>query len=68
MTAAPAAPCALADRPVAPARFIGTQQGYGMVPDFDLWNLTADLPGHPTDSTVSSETLLKHGYRLPEKS
>lgn len=56
-------------RPLAPAIYTGRQQmdtPKGRVPAFDMWNLTEDIPGHPVGSTVSSGTLLRAGYRLPE--
>lgn len=52
-------------RPLAPAVFAGRQEGIGRIPDFDLYNLTAAIPGHPEGSTVSAETLERAGYRLP---
>lgn len=51
--------------PVAPAVFFGVQPGEGFVPDFRLYNLTADIPGHPQGSTVSEHTLRKLGFALP---
>jgi hypothetical protein len=35
------------------------------VEGFELYNLTADIPGHPTGSTVSGKTLTDLGYDLP---
>ena len=56
------------DRPLAPAVFQGVQQGVpGLVEDFELYNLTEDIPGHPAGSTVARETIEKAGYRLPER-
>lgn len=52
--------------PVAPAEYIGTQPGFGSVPDFRLYNLTESIPGHPVGSTVSDDTLRRAGYVLPE--
>jgi hypothetical protein len=52
-------------RPIAPAVYIGRQEGVGSVPAFDLWNLTADIEGHNEGSTVSSQTLIAAGFRLP---
>lgn len=52
-------------RPLAPAEFFARQSGFGIVPDFDLYNLTADVPGHPVGSSVSAQTLTRLGYRLP---
>jgi hypothetical protein len=50
--------------PKAPAYRIGWQEsakGRG----FWLYNLTRDIPGHPSGSTVSEMTLRTKGYRLP---
>ena len=58
-------PAALTDKPVAPVTFVGTQKGWGGHPDFDLWNLTEDIPGHPSGSTLSSKTLEDLNYSLP---
>ena len=52
-------------RPLAPAVYVGRQEGIGSIPAFDLWNLTADIPGHNEGSTVASKTLIEAGYRLP---
>lgn len=49
----------------APAVFIGMQSGCGLRPDFALYNLTADIPGHPEGSTVSAQTLERNGFFLP---
>lgn len=62
--AAPVIPFA---RPIAPAVFFATQKGMGFMPDFDLYLLTADVPGHPVESSVSAQTLLALGYQLPPK-
>ena len=50
---------------LAPAVYAGRQQGIGSIPDFDLYTLTAPVSGHPEGSTVSAQTLLAAGYRLP---
>lgn len=41
------------------ATFAGYQEGLPELglPGFNLWNLTRDIPGHPTGSTVSEKTL-----------
>jgi len=41
------------------ATFAGFQEGIPElnIPGFNLWNLTRDIPGHPTGSTVSERTL-----------
>jgi hypothetical protein len=54
-------------RPTAPAVYVGRQECAGLMPDFDLWNLTEDIPGYPAGSSVSTDTLLKLGYQLPAK-
>lgn len=57
----------------APAVFIGYQEGLpatdtrDAVPGFALYNLTADIPGHPVGSTVSADTLRAAGF-LPSSS
>ncbi len=53
--------------PLAPATYLGWQKtlnGAG----FELYNLTADVEGHPKGSTVSARTLRDLGYRLPPRS
>lgn len=50
----------------APAEFIGVQEMPGG-PGFDLYNLTADIPGHPKGSSVSRETLEKAGFTVPPR-
>jgi hypothetical protein len=67
MSTATASAPALIDftRPLAPAEFLCVQAGFGIVPDFELWNLTAPIPGHPTGSSVSRQTLLAAGFRVP---
>lgn len=47
---------------LAPAEFIGHQRGVEGWPPLELWNLTADIPGHCVGSTVSRQTLLKAGF------
>ena len=46
-----------------PAKLIGIQRGIADIPDFELYNLEADIPGHPVGSTVSKNTILEAGYR-----
>ena len=51
---------------VAPAKFAFIWPA--MLPDFpalDCYNLTADIPGHPTNSTVCGATLNKEGWTVP---
>lgn len=50
---------------MAPAVFIGIQPGFGSIPSFMCYNLTADIAGHPVNSTVSDVTLIALGYALP---
>lgn len=50
--------------PVAPALFIGCQDFPGRAP-FPLFNLQRDIPGHPVNSTVSADTLIRAGYAVP---
>lgn len=54
-------------RPVAPAYFVGIQDGFGFMPAFELYTLTGPLGGHPEGSTVSRETIEKHGYSVPSR-
>jgi len=54
-------------KPVAPAEFLGTQKGFKTVPDFDLYNLTQDIPSHPKGSTVTRETLEEAGFAVQPK-
>ena len=52
-------------KPLAPAYYIGsmmTRSGEML----RLYNLTEAVGDHPAGSTLSEETLLKLGYRLPE--
>ena len=48
----------------APAIFAGRQEGIGSVPDFDLFTLTEPVAHHPTGSTVSANTLARHGFHV----
>lgn len=57
----------LATKQPAPAEFVGIQEGIGKIPSFELYNLTADIPGHPAGSTVSRETLEKAGFEVPKQ-
>jgi hypothetical protein len=54
-------------RPLAPAEFCGVQSGFGVRPDFEIFNLTAPVGDHPEHSTVSRDTLEHAGYRVPER-
>ena len=52
-------------KPIAPAHYIGSMMTRtGEV--LRLYNLTEAVGDHPVGSTLSEETLLKLGYRLPE--
>lgn len=46
--------------------WIGFQDGYGVFPGFDLYNLLVAIPGHPVGSTVTAATLRKAGLEVPE--
>lgn len=50
---------------LAPARFIGLQDGFGLMPSFELYHLEAPVGVHPEGSSVSRETLERHGYFVP---
>lgn len=53
-------------RPVAPAVYLGIQEGFGIVPDIELWNLTADAAGlGKAGFTLSRASIIAAGYRLP---
>ena len=49
----------------APARFIGIQDGFGVLPAIELYALTAPVGMHPACSSVSRRTLESHGYYVP---
>lgn len=51
--------------PLAPAYYAGRQKGTDNVADFDLYILTAEIPGYVQWSTVSGRTLEAAGFRLP---
>jgi hypothetical protein len=51
----------------APARYLGLQPGFRNHPAIELYNLLAPVGEHPRGSTVSRQTLEKHGYKLPAK-
>ena len=50
-----------------PAYFIGRQEGSDGIADFDLYNLTEDIPGHPEGSTVTRSTLEAAGFHVPPR-
>lgn len=56
-----------ANSKIAPATFKAVQEGHGHFPDYELYDLTADIPGHPKGSTVSGDTLKEAGYTIPAK-
>jgi hypothetical protein len=56
-----------ASLPLAPAVFIGVQEGWGVIPDSELYNLTAPIPDRTTGSTVTRETLEAAGYYVPAR-
>jgi len=48
-----------------PGKLIGIQKtGSVKIPDFELYNIEVDIPGHPKDSTVTSQTMAEEGYRI----
>lgn len=51
----------------APAYFIGVQAGFDGEGSIDLFTLTRPVGEHPVDSTVSRQTLEKHGYHVPPR-
>jgi len=51
--------------PTAPATFIGIQDGFGILPPIELYTLDAPVGIHPIGSSVSRQTLEKHGYSVP---
>jgi hypothetical protein len=52
--------------PLAPAKFLGVQEGFGPIAPIELWNLTSDIPGlGKAGATLSRATLIAAGYRLP---
>lgn len=50
---------------VAPVSYLGVQSGFGHGPDVLLYNLLAPLGDHPAGSTVSAQTLMRHGFAVP---
>jgi len=44
-----------------PAIFVGLQAGFRQQPPIELYNLMAPVGEHPAGSTVSRQTLEKHG-------
>jgi hypothetical protein len=52
--------------PFAPATFLGIQPGCGVRSDFALYNLTEAVGQYCIGSTVSEQTLINFGFRLPD--
>ena len=48
----------------APALFLGIQPGFGDVSAIELYVLLSPVGHHPIGSTVSRQTLERHGYNL----
>lgn len=49
-----------------PATFLGWQDAWDGTPPYALWNLTAEVGGHPAGSTVATDTLTRAGYVVQE--
>ena len=52
---------------VAPAFYVGWQEGTTQAAGFSLYTLIEDIPGHPQWSTVSGKTLEDAGFMLPTR-
>lgn len=48
-----------------PAIYVGLQAGFRKQPPIELYNLLAPVGNHPAGSTVSRQTLEKHGVDFP---
>ena len=48
----------------APALFLGIQPGFGDVSAIELYVLLSPVGHHPVGSTVSRQTLERHGYHF----
>lgn len=48
------------------AIYVGLQAGFRKQPPIELYNLVAPVGKHPVGSTVSRQTLEKHGVDLPK--
>ena len=48
----------------APVQFLGIQPGFGEVSAIELYVLLSPVGHHPIGSTVSRQTLERHGYNL----
>ena len=49
---------------IAPAQFLGIQPGFGEVSPIELYVLLSPVGHHPVGSTVSRQTLERHGYNI----
>lgn len=49
---------------LAPALFLGIQPGFDAYSAIELYVLLAPVGHHPVGSTVSRQTLERHGYSL----
>jgi hypothetical protein len=47
-----------------PAVYVGMQPGFRRLPAIELYTLIAPVGDHPVGSTVSRQTLEKHGINL----
>ncbi len=52
---------------LAPAFYVGRQEGSTQVAGFSLYTLMQEIPGHPQWSTVSGKTLEDAGFILPPR-
>lgn len=59
--------CRLGLKPLAPAVYVGPWDCPDLDKRLELWNLTADIPGHCKDSTVTETTLRQAGYAIPSR-
>ncbi len=50
---------------LAPAYYVGWQEGTTQNAGFSLYTLMEEIPGHPRWSTVSGKTLKDAGFMLP---
>jgi len=48
----------------APALFLGIQPGFGDAAAIELYVLLSPVGHHPTGSTVSRQTLERHGFNI----
>lgn len=53
--------------PVAPAFYVGWQEGANHFSGFSLYTLLEEIPGHAQWSTVSGKTLVDAGFMLPSR-